>query len=200
MTKDSSIYINREISWLHFNARVLQEAIDKTTPLIERIKFLGIFSNNRDEFFRVRVATLNRMININNLDYKVKYDPKKILKEINEIVTKQEKIFTKTYFNIVKALAKKNIHIINEKQLNEEHGKFVKKYFHENLRAYLFPIMLENFHRLTSLKDKSIYLAIELISTKNELIEKYALIKVPTSLLSRFLILPQIGDEKYIIL
>ncbi|MCD4745619.1 MAG: polyphosphate kinase 1 [Bacteroidales bacterium] len=200
MTKDSSIYINREISWLHFNARVLQEAIDETTPLIERIKFLGIFSNNRDEFFRVRVATLNRMININNLDYKVKYDPKKILKEINEIVTKQEKIFTKTYFNIVKAFAKKNIHIINEKQLNEEHGKFVKKYFHENLRAYLFPIMLENFHRLTSLKDKSIYLAIELISTKNELIEKYALIKVPTSLLSRFLILPQIGDEKYIIL
>ena len=104
--KYSDYIINREISWLHFNARVLQEAIDPATPLVERIKFLGIFSNNRDEFFRVRVGTLNRLVKIGKKYYNEKNDPKTVLNEIKSIVAEQEKLFTKTFFKIVKELAK----------------------------------------------------------------------------------------------
>ena len=94
MAKLKDHLVNREISWLQFNGRVLQEARDATTPLIERLKFLGIFSNNRDEFFRVRVATLRRMLNVEKLDYKIKTSPREILDELIEIVSDQEKVFT----------------------------------------------------------------------------------------------------------
>ena len=112
--KNTSQYIiNREISWLHFNERVLQEAIDPSTPLIERIKFLGIFSNNRDEFFRVRVASLNRMLKIVDKIYSQEDNPKEVLAKIKEIVLEQERLFTKTYNKIVKELANHDIYIIN---------------------------------------------------------------------------------------
>ena len=154
-------FVNREISWLHFNQRVLHEAADNTTPLIERIQFLGIFSNNLDEFFRVRVATLKRMAAFpekgENYDG---FDPEIILKQIKEIVLHQQKQFVGIYKNILEQLEKKNIYILNEKQLNREQGKFVNTYFYENVRPNLFPIMITNFKHKTALKDKSIYLAI----------------------------------------
>ncbi len=193
-------YINREISWLHFNARVLQEAIDPNTPLIERIKFLGIFSNNRDEFFRVRVASLNRLLMMTDIDALEKENARDVLDQIKEIVEEQEKLFTHTYHNIVKELANHNVIIINEHELDEEQGEFVKRFYHEKLRQYLFPIMLKSFQHLTSIKDGSIYLAIQLSCSRNELEDNYALIKVPQKSLSRFLILPRKGDKEYIIL
>lgn len=154
--------INREISWLHFNARVLQEAIDPTTPLIERIKFLGIFSNNRDEFFRVRVASLNRIAKLEHENLRDANEAKQVLIRIKDIVNNQEKLFTETYFTIVKELANEGIYILNEKELDEEQGRFVKKFYQEELRQYLFPMMLDNFQKITSIKDGSIYLAVEL--------------------------------------
>lgn len=193
-------YINREISWLHFNGRVLQEAIDPNTPLIERIKFLGIFSNNRDEFFRVRVASLNRLVNLPDTSLKASEAARDTLDKIKEIVEEQEKLFTNTYFNIVAELAHHDIHIINEQQLDVEQGAFVKQFYHEKLRQFLFPIMLQNFQNFTSLKDGSIYLAIELRCSRDDLEDNYALIKVPQKSLSRFVILPKKGDKEYIIL
>ncbi|RLD56822.1 MAG: polyphosphate kinase 1, partial [Bacteroidetes bacterium] len=193
--------INREISWLHFNARVLQEAIDPNTPLIEKIKFLGIFSNNRDEFFRVRVASLNRLVKLQELESKIrKEDPRLILEEIKKIVVKQEKIFTETYFQIVKELANQGVYILNENELDEEQGKFVKQFYQETLRQYLFPIMLGNFQNIVSIKDGSIYLAIELKSSNEDKPEDYALIKVPQKSLSRFFTLPSKGNKHYIML
>ena len=162
-------FVNREISWLHFNQRVLHEAADSTTPLIERIRFLGIFSNNLDEFFRVRVATLKRMAAFpekgENYDG---FDPETILKQIKEIVLHQQKQFVGIYQHILEQLQKKNIFILNEKHLNKEQGKFVKNYFAENVRPNLFPIMITSFKQKTALKDKSIYLAICLKSKQKK--------------------------------
>lgn len=192
--------LNRELSWLNFNARVLQEAIDPATPLIERVKFLGIFSNNRDEFFRVRVASLNRLHKLDPRLYEEKDNPGLILTQIKKIVAQQEKIFTQTYISIVKDLAVNNIFLLNEKQLSDEQGQFVKTFYEEELRQFLFPIMLQNFQQFTSIKDGSIYLAIELNKSDLSQQNNYALIKVPQRSLSRFLILPNQGDKHYIIL
>jgi polyphosphate kinase len=196
-----SSFINREISWLHFNQRVLQEAIDPATPLIERMKFLGIFSNNLDEFFRVRVATLTRMAAFQEKkqDYDG-FDPKNVLKEINEIVIRQQKQFVDVYWNILEQLEKKNIYILNETQLNKKQGAYIDNYFHEQIRPNLFPIMINNFEHSSALKDKSIYLAVCLGKKDDKAYRNYALIKVPTDSVSRFLILPQTDSRKCIIL
>ena len=196
-----SNFVNREISWLHFNQRVLQEAADVSTPLIERLKFLGIFSNNLDEFFRVRVATLARMAAFpeKGEDYDG-FDPNKVLKEINEIVSRQQKQFVDIYWNILEQFEKKNIFILNETQLNTKQGEYVYKYFHEFVRPNLFPIMINNFRNKTALKDKSIYLAVCLRNKDNNENENYALIKVPTDSVSRFIILPQTDKRNCIVL
>lgn len=201
MTKKNIILINRELSWLSFNERVLQEAADKTVPLIERLKFLGIFSNNRDEFFRVRVATLKRI---------VKY-PKKtvrftgenaelLLTKIQKIVIEQQIKFEKVYQKIINELAKHSIFIINEKQITPAQGKFIKKFFHETVMPSLFPIMVDNASKFPFLKDKSGYLIIKLGRKNNPKKNKYALLEVPTSTISRFVVLPKEKEKKVIIL
>lgn len=192
--------INREISWLHFNARVLQEAADELTPLIERIKFLGIFSNNRDEFYRIRVATINRLINLDKKDYHIDFDARKLLEEIKNIVGNQEKLFAEIYLDLVDKLKKENIFIINEKQLTRKQGIFVRTYFLENLRSFLFPVMLENLHSNNILRDKSIYLVVVLKDSRGKIKKNYSLIKIPTRSISRFLILPSENEKTYIIL
>ncbi len=192
--------LNREISWLHFNGRVLQEAADTRNPLLERLKFLGIFSNNRDEFFRVRVATLNRMLKVDTTHYDTPIDPKKVLKEIVSIVQTQEKDFIRIYEEIVQELAKHNIHIVNETQLTKEQGKFVRKYFQEKVRTSLFPMMITSIRDISSLVDKSIYLAVTLGRSKHPEKIDYALIELPTRQVSRFLILPEEGKSKFVIL
>lgn len=203
MSKPIVNFINREISWLHFNHRVLQEAADTSTPLIERIKFLGIYSNNLDEFFRVRVATLNRMAAFNEHKYdKGNFNPKKILKQIINIDHKYAKLFQEIYSDIVVQLEKENIFIINENQLNVAQSSFVKNYFNEKVRPHLFPILLNNIKSLPVLRDKSIYLAILMQKNDKSIKDNYALIEVPTSSISRFLMLPKEREYRrnYIIL
>lgn len=200
MVKYKDQVVNREISWLRFNERVLQEARDESTPLLERLKFLGIFSNNRDEFFRVRVATLTRMLNVEKMDYSIKSSPGEILQQIQEIVAEQEKVFTETYEEIVEKLAAAQIFIIYEDELNEKQAKFVTDYFHNEVRTLLFPIMLENLVKPTSLEDRSIYLAVHLQSTTEPDKEEFSIVKVPSPPLSRFLMLPEEDGKIYIML
>jgi polyphosphate kinase len=199
MQKQKTI-INRELSWLAFNERVLQEAADPAVPLAERMKFLGIFSNNLDEFFKVRVATIRRMIDIKMTNQKVLGEkPELILTKIQETVIRLNKKFETIYDELLTELEKQNIFIIDEKQLNEEQALFVKEYFEEKVLPALSPIMLQNLDKFPYLKDKSIYLATKLSKKKHKAYE-YALIEIPTTVLPRFIVLPSIGEKKYIIL
>ncbi|MDO3625161.1 polyphosphate kinase 1 [Mucilaginibacter sp. BT774] len=190
--------INREISWLYFNDRVLQEASDPTVPLIDRIRFLAIFSSNLDEFYRVRVATMSRLANLNEKAKEVLgYNPKKILNQIKNVVVKQERKFNNLYENIiVKQLAEEKIFILNDKQLNVTRGAFVKNYFRERLLATLVPIMLDETQAFPELRDRAIYFFVKLSTGKKS---RYALIEIPDTL-SRFLVLPDTNNLKFIIL
>jgi polyphosphate kinase len=200
MTRKKIKIINRDISWLSFNERVLQEAEDPTVPIIERFKFLGIFSNNRDEFFRVRVGTLKRMLKMGKKAWElIGANPADVLEQIQKIVLKQQARFDATFSKLLKDLAVENIYIINEKQLNKEQGAFVKNYFNEFVRPTLMPVMIDVSPKFPYLKDKSIYLIMKLVLEEQEKI-RYSLLEIPTDVLSRFLVLPGINQKKYIIL
>lgn len=195
------LIINRELSWLSFNERVLQEAEDKNVPLSERIKFLGIFSNNQDEFFKVRVATIKRMIDINIRSHKVLGEnPEKVLMKIKERVINLQRKFEAIYDEVLKELEKQNIYIIDENGLNPEQVVFVKDYFEEKVRPDLSPIMLRKLDSFPLLQDKSIYLATKLSKSKSKKQFEYALIEIPTIVLPRFIVLPKLGNKKYVIL
>ncbi|MBS1533123.1 MAG: polyphosphate kinase 1 [Bacteroidetes bacterium] len=190
--------INREISWLYFNDRVLQEASDPTVPLIERIRFLAIFSSNLDEFYRVRVATLSRLASLNVKSKELLgFNPKKILNQIKSIVVKQERKFYNLYENIImKQLAEEKIFILNEKQLNVTRGAFVKEYFRERLLATLVPVMLDENRPFPELRDRGVYFFVKLMKNQKS---RYALIDLRESL-ARFLVLPETNNLKFIIL
>jgi len=198
MPKDSENYINREISWLHFNERVLQEAMDITTPLLERARFLGIYSNNRDEFFRVRVATLKRLLKYETDHEIVGKSTGIVLEQIIKNVNDQEKRFTAAHQKVVNDLAKNHIHLLDENELNNEQGEFVRAYFREYVRPYLFPLMLRNVKTLSSLKDDSFYLGVYLNAEDME--AEYALVQVPIGQVPRFLELPSENDNYYLIM
>lgn len=201
MTKKGIVLINRELSWLAFNERVLQEAEDKTVPLIERLKFLGIFSNNRDEFFRVRVATLKRVVkHQKKAEELMGENPVRLLDKIQKAVIAQQEKFERTYQIIIRELKKQNISIINEKQLTPIQGAFVKNYFREKVKSSLFPIMLDNKSAFPYLKDRLGYLIVKLGRKDKTKKNKFAIIEIPTDNLSRFLVLPKDKDKNYIIL
>ena len=199
-----SKFIPRDISWLSFNARVLQEANDVSVPLKERIRFLGIFSNNLDEFFRVRVATLKRMSELVDKKNKQSYDiidsPQVVLDDIQRVVLKQQNEFNRIWNNISKELKDRNIQIIDDKKLNAEQKEFVKNYFDEEVRHYIIPLMIDNLAELPYLRDKSLYLAIVMGNKNDAYNEKFSLIEVPSRSVGRFIILPSKPGTTSIIL
>jgi polyphosphate kinase len=192
-------YIPKEISWLSFNERVLQEAENKEIPLLERFKFLGIYSNNLDEYFRVRVAGLKRLSTLTSKSKVILgYNPKATLKTIHEIVIAHNEKFEKIYNGLLHELAKHNTHIIDEKQLNPEQAEFVRTYFHTEVRTRLMPFLIEKDSRMPNLTDDAIYLAIYL-AKKDTQKRRFALLEIPTNVLPRFVVLPEKDDNKYII-
>ncbi len=188
-----------EISWLAFNERVLQEAENKEVPLIERFKFLGIYSNNLDEYFRVRVATLKKLSQFGSKSKTVLgYSPKATLKKVQEIVLSQNTMFEKVYSSLIQELEKHKIHIINEKQLTDEQSEFVRDYFHKEVRTRLMPYLIEKDAELPNLTEDAIYLAIILRKKGTDKI-RYALVEIPIYILPRLVVLPETGDDKYLI-
>jgi polyphosphate kinase len=199
-TKDFP-YINREISWLSFNERVLQEAADKSTPLIERLKFLGIFSNNRDEFYRVRVATVKRLAKLGKKSLSVYgEDPKELLVRLQQRVIEQQNNFENIYQELLIELAEKNVFIINEKNLTSTQRIYVNEYFSNYLISYLFPVMIDDSKPFPYMKDKASYLYLKLESMTQNRKNKYALIEIPSHNISRFVVLPRHGKKHYIML
>ncbi|MDR0835680.1 MAG: polyphosphate kinase 1 [Tannerella sp.] len=193
-----NVFINRELSWLSFNERVLQEASDSTVPLVERMKFLGIFSNNMDEFFKVRVATIKRMIDL-KMDSKLLGEkPAKLIQQVQYKVMRLQAKSQLIYREILKALEQQDIFIVDETQLSAEQQRFVYKYFAEKVLSTISPIMLRNVEKFPYLEDRAIYLACKLTGANKSI--EYAIVDIPTQVLPRFVQLPAIDKKKYIIL
>ncbi len=196
--------IQRDISWLSFNARVLQEANDPTVPLKERIRFLGIFSNNTDEFFRVRVATLKRMVEYvekrKRLNMHMEDNPQSILDQIHSTVLRQQTEFNRIWDGILKELNEENIFLIDEQHLSAEQQSFVKKFFDEQVRSNVIPLLIENIPQMPYLRDKSIYIGVVMRKKDNAYQQKYALIEIPVTAVGRFVLLPSAEGQQNIIL
>lgn len=201
---NKSSFVQRDISWLSFNARVLQEANDPTVPINQRIRFLGIFSNNMDEFFRVRVATLKRMAELKftkaKLNVHMEEDVSDVLVELLHIVLKQQSEFDRIWSNIQLELKKNKVFIKNDQQLTKEQKLFVVDYFENEVRSNIIPLMIEGLPELPYLRDKSIYLGVVMQKKNSAYKQQYALIEIPSKTLGRFVQLPTMKGETHIIL
>ena len=183
---DHDLFMPRELSWLSFNARVLQEAADETVPVIERLRYLGIFSNNSDEFFRVRVAEVRRLISVSSGDNK--QQSKDLLLAIQNRVVALQKEFDRIYRETMRALADQRIYLINEQQLDERQAAFVQSYFVSTVLPELEPILLRDGWAIPALNDESIYLAVDIKSGEDH---HSAVVGVPTDRLARFVKIPR---------
>ncbi len=208
MAKPKNEYVNREISWLHFNERVLQESADENVPLIERLRFLGIFSNNLDEFFKVRYATVKRIVDAGKKGKSVLGGERArdLLEEITKIVIAQQSKSIKILKQVEKELENQNIFIIDEKGVTEDQAVFIKDYFQKKVGPELMTIILNDVTQFPVLKDTAAYLAVKmvlqseaggLLKRRNEL--QYALIEIPKGI-DRFVVLPKKDGKDYIII
>lgn len=207
-------YINREISWLQFNARVLQEAADRSVPLIERLRFLGIFSNNLDEFFKVRYATVKRIALSGKTGKSVLggASATDLMEDITKIVIDQQAESLKILKKIERELEKENIFMINENGVEEDQEAYIKQFFHERISPSLAVIMLNDLAEFPTLKDNAAYLAVKMVLMPEKEVRgikkliispekkvRYALVEIPRHL-ERFVVLPARGDRQYIMI
>src|SRR5690606_14312462 len=194
--------IPRDISWLSFNGRVLQEAADEDVPLSERIKFLGIFSNNMDEFFRVRVAGLRRAIAFNDKEAKDIFfeKPQEILDSLNELVIDQQKKFEQVWDQVQQEMAKQKVFIVTDTDLNAKQQQFVRDYYEDEVESNIIPLLLEEERPMPYLRDKSLFLGIAMRKMDWEYETRFAIIELPSRSNGRFLLLPSPKGEKHVIL
>ena len=183
---DKRFFFPRELSWLSFNARVLQEARDPEVPLIERVRYLGIFSNNLDEFFRVRVAEVRRLISVSKGPER--QAAKALLQSIQKQVVALQKEFDAIYVALMAELQKQKIYLINEKQLDDGQALFVQQFFRDTVLPELEPILLDESHAIPNFTDESLYLAV-MIKTRDG--ERFAVLEVPSGQLGRFIEIPR---------
>ena len=202
MTKEEIMkkaYVERDISWMYFNHRILQEAKKEYVPLIERLSFLGIYSNNLDEFFRVRVASLNRMLE-RKLSKDAEQQIKKTLKTINKLNESYSKEYTEAVDQVFHELEVHKIRLVTETGLNDEQKEFLNQFFYDKLNGSVNPIWLSEIDDLSTLEDNRIYLIVEKREGKAEDDElgkkdkdgkkKYAIVKVPDRVYGRWIKIP----------
>lgn len=192
-TKTVSNYLDRDVSWMYFNQRILLEAAKKTVPLLERLSFLGIYSNNLDEFYRVRVATLSRIVECEDKDVrKEREDAEHALKQINKLNAAYTRQFEETFNAVVKDLETEGIYLVNERQLTDAQKAYICQFYQNNLNGSTFPYFFSEMKHMGELADSDIYLAIRL-TRKNSKRREYAVIEAPVSEFGRFIRLP--NDE-----
>ncbi|KWU00819.1 MAG: polyphosphate kinase 1 [Vibrio toranzoniae] len=182
------LYIEKELSWLSFNERVLQESADKTVPLIERVRFLGIFSNNLDEFYKVRFSDVKRRILINQ-ERGIHDNSKHLLTKMQTKAFKLNQRFDELYNELILEMARRRIFLVNETQLNDPQKKWIRKYFKKEVLPHITPLLMtDEINVLQFLKDEYAYLTVEL---QKEQQSKYAVIEIPTDHLPRFVMVPE---------
>lgn len=184
-------WMEKELSWLSFNERVLQEAANPNVPIIQRVRYLGIFSNNLDEFFRVRVAEVRRMAAIATPSVQEKYS--QLLEEIKQHVLKSQRRFERIYQDSLKELRRRKIYLVNEQKLDETQTQYVRNFFFNHVQPALAPIILDDNHPMPELNELSIYLAVRLNLDHKP---RYALLEVPTTSLKRFIRIPSRQNQK----
>ena len=181
-------YVERDVSWMYFNHRILQEAEKEFVPLLERLSFLGIYSNNLDEFFRVRVASLNRMLE-HKLDKETEQQIKKSLKTINKLNESYSKEYTEAVDRVFEELESHKIRLVTEANLNDEQKNYLSQFFYDKLNGSVNPIWLSEIEDLTVLEDNRIYLIVEKCEKKDNK-KKYAVVKVPDRVYGRWVKIP----------
>ena len=198
-----SVLFNRELSWLLFNERVLQEAQDESVPLIQRLRFLGIYSNNLDEFYRVRVANLERLTILTGRKHKRlsgDYAPAELLDTVRERIAALHEKYEQTYNHILSEMERQGIEVVNEQQLSETQKIFVRDYFASTVSIRTVPLMLRKRNRLPFLRDDRSYLAVKMWSRKTRANVRYAIIEIPvSSACPRFVTLPSPAGKTHII-
>lgn len=185
-------YVERDVSWMYFNRRILQEAQKTTVPLLERLSFLGIYSNNLDEFFRVRVASISRLLEEPSLDKAAHHALKHSLKTINRLNEQYSQEYTATVDDVFSLLQDHGIRLVNENQLNEEQQSFLRRFFYSRLNGLVNPIWLSKIDDIAKLEDNRIYLLVERTTkTDGAAKVKYAIIKIPDRQVGRWVKIPQ---------
>lgn len=192
-------YVPRDVSWMYFNRRILQEAEKETVPLLERLSFLGIYSNNLDEFFRVRVALLNRIAECDDKETRdERREAIETLKAINKLNTRYAKEYESAIRQVTEDLKRENIYLVNDEELDEEQRGFVRDFYYKQLDGYIAPVWFSALKDLTNEPDNSIYMAIKMRRETDKSHPEYALLQLPISLVGRFVQLPDKGGKSYI--
>lgn len=189
MSKEILPYVERDVSWMYFNHRILQEAEKEYVPLLERLSFLGIYSNNLDEFFRVRVASLSRIADDKNVDKDTYKKIKKSLKTINRLNESFSKEYTAAVDKVEAELANHGIRMVSETQLGDEQKAFLRNFFYEELNGSVNPIWLSQVDEITTLEDNRIYLLVDKREEESDK-SKYAIVKVPDRTYGRWIKIP----------
>ena len=196
---DSLAFRSKEVSWLAFNSRVLQEAGDSGVPLLERLKFLGIYSSNLDEFFRVRIATLRRLVLLGRDFRKLQLpDPKLTLRETKSIIKRDAAVYDRIYDEVFAGLAGQGIRLINDTEVPKALKPWLTDYFYTKVRPRIMPIVIRSYSELDGLRDQPMYLAVEMGRAGRKTRLAHALIEIPSTELPRFVTLPEHRGERLV--
>lgn len=193
--------LDRDLSWMYFNHRILQEAQRENVPLLERLKFLGIYSNNLDEFFRVRVSTMKRMAEYHSASQSP-VSAAKELREITELTRLYSEEFDETFDRLKERLKEEHIHIIDESQLTSKQQQYIRMVYQNDLNSATYPLIMTQGSQLNELTDSSIYLCVKMVrydAVAGRSVRDLALIELPTKEFDRFIVLPSENDEVSII-